>query len=154
MKKFLAALIAVFVITFSFTTTEAAVDVPGFPQFTGYNFKFTGREDGSHRVYGYDCSVDVKEHFAEEFVDAMIKDYDFKLVGHFFNDYIKTSVQTFESWVLVYTGYKNARKFEHRDYSKQKPYYGHLVVVRHKNWIRETTHFSIKVAYGLTYGDD
>lgn len=36
----------------------------------------------------------------------------------------------------------------------KRTYNANLVIGRHKNWQRETTHFSIRIANGLTYGDD
>ena len=153
MKKFLIPLLLIVAIMMSTAIVEAA-DVPGFYQVGGRYLTFTGKEvdkKKAMRVYGYDCSVDLREDFAEQFMNSL---YNFRLVGHYFNDYIKTSAETFEYWVFVYTRGKNVSTFVQRDYQRKRDYNAHLVVGRHKNWQRETTHFSIKIANGLTYGDD
>ena len=153
MKKFLIPFIVTFAIFIPTAIVEAA-DVPDFYQVGGRYLTFTGKEVGKKkamRVYGYDCSVDLREDFAEQFMNSL---YNFRLVGHYFNDYRRTSAETFETWVFVYTGGKNVSTFVQRDYQRKRDYNAHLVVGRHKNWQRETTHFSIRIANGLTYGDD
>lgn len=152
MKKFLILLAAIILI-FPASITYAA-DVPSFYQFGGRYLTFTGREDSAKkglRVYGYDCSVDLNENFAERFMSNLS---NFKLVGHYFNDYRRTSVETFEYWVFVYTGSKYVPQFIQKNYHNKQTYNANLVVGRHKNWQRETTHFSIRISNGLTYGED
>ena len=132
-----------------------AADVPGFYQFGGRHLTFTGREDETskgYRVYGYDCSVDLDEEFAEQFMNSLS---NFRLVGHFVNDYRRGQAKLNESWVFEYTGSKRISKFELFNYADlHNPYYCHLNVSRRKDWNSEITHFAIRVAYGLTYGED
>lgn len=155
MKKFLAALIAVFVITFSFTITEAAVDIPNFAKFTNHKIRLSFVEDyPTDCCYNYECSVDLKENFAEDYVSLLIKNYNSRLVGHFFNDYRKYSAATMEWWVLKYTGNKNVKTFVTKNYDDWTAYDGHILVVRHKNWLRGITYLSVKFSSGLIYGDD
>ena len=151
MKKFLLPLMLAVAILIPAAQTQAA-DVPGFYQVGGRYLTFTGREGtgNGYRVYGYDCSVDLNEDFAEEFMSSLS---NFRLVGHFVNDY-KGKAKSRECWIFVYTGSKNVSKFEYKNMRDRKTYYGHLVVGRSKNWQTDITHFSIRVAYGLTYGED
>ncbi|MBR3745588.1 MAG: hypothetical protein IKP64_04915 [Selenomonadaceae bacterium] len=152
MKKFLLPFLLAFAILIPAAQTQAA-DVPGFFQVNGRNYlTFTGKEGtgNGYRVYGYDCSVDLNEDFAEEFMSSLS---NFRLVGHFVNDY-KGKAKSRECWIFVYTGSKNVSKFEYKNLRDRKTYYGHLVVGRTKNWQTDITHFSIRVAYGLTYGED
>ena len=153
MKKFFVLCMLAFAMLIPTAVVEAA-DVPSFYQIGGRYLTFTGKEVGKKkpmRVYGYDCSVDLRENFAEQFMNSL---YNFKMVGHYFNDYRRTSVETFEYWVFVYTGSKNVATFVQKDHHSGRTYNANLVVGRHKNWQRETTHFSIRIADGLTYGDD
>ena len=153
MKKFLLSLLVTVAILIPTIAVEAA-DVPSFSQIGSRYLTFTGKEVGKKqpiRIYGYDCSVDLKENFAEQFMNSL---YNFKLVGHYFNDYRRTSAETFEYWVFVYTGSKSISTFVQKDHHNKRTYNAHLVIGRHKNWQRETTHFSIRIANGLTYGDD
>ena len=153
MKKFLLPLFLAFALIIPTAIVEAA-DVPSFYQIGSRYLTFTGKEVGRKqllRVYGYDCSVDLRENFAEQFMNSL---YNFKLVGHYFNDYRKTSAETFEYWVFIYTGSKSISTFVQKDPHTKRSYNAHLVVGKQKNWQRETTHFSIRIANGLTYGDD
>ena len=153
MKKFFVPLLLAVAILIPTAIVEAA-DVPSFYQIGGRYLTFTGKEVDTKRamrVYGYDCSIDLREDFAEQFMNSL---YNFRLVGHYFNDYIKTSAETFEYWVFVYTGSKNISTFVQEDYQRNHLYNAHLVVGRHKDWQRAITHFSIKIANGLTYEED
>ncbi len=156
MKKIFAAVLATFAITFSFALAEAA-DVPAFRQVIGQNLKFAGT-DGDvrnyNRSYVYTCSVGVQEQFAEQFVAAMIKNYSFKLTGHFVNDYRKTSAELFETWVLTYTGSKKVTPFVIENYANMYSYKAHLVVRRFKRWSTGNTEFIVRLSNDLTYGDD
>lgn len=158
MKNFLTALLLALTIILPTTFVEAAVDVPDFYQVGKDYLTFTGREDTGNgfRVYGYDCNIDLNENFAEQYMRALVNNYNFRLIGHYVNDYRRQpSVTLYERWVFAYTGSKNVSKFQHKNIQDRKnPYYCHLVVGRSKNWQSEITHFSVRVAYGLTYGGD
>ena len=134
-----------------------AADVPGFYQVGEGYLTFTGREDTSkgHRVYGYDCSVDLNENFAEQYMQALINNYNFRLIGHYVNDHRRSSATLYERWIFAYTGSKSVSSFEHKNIQDLKnPYYCHLVVGISNNWQTGIRHFSIRIAYGLTYGED
>ena len=153
MKKFLMPLLLIVAIMIPTAIAEAA-DVPSFYQVGGNYLTFTGKEVGRKkpiRTYGYDCSIDLRENFAEQFMNNL---YNFRLVGHFFNDYRRTSAETFEEWIFVYTGSKRVSTFVEKDHHSNRTYNANLVVGIRKNWQQETTHFFIRVANGLTYGDD
>lgn len=144
------------VVIVSFTKVEAA-DVPGFYQVGSKYLTFTGREDTRKgcRVYGYDCDVDLQENFAERFMYSLIKNYNFRLIGHYVNDYRRGQAKYYERWVFVYTGSKRVSTFEHKNMADRKnPYYCHLVVGRSKDWNSGITHFSIRISYDLSYGED
>ena len=155
MKKFLLPMLLALAILIPSAQVQAA-DVPGFYQVGGRYLTFTGREDNGngYRVYGYDCSVDLNEDFAERYMLALVNNYGFQFIGYFVNDYRRNSAEMFESWMFAYGGYKDVAVFIEKDRRNKQNYPANLVVRRHKNWQRETTHFSIKVAYGLTYGED
>ena len=153
MKKFLAVLLFALTIALPATLTEAA-DVPGFHQFGGNYLTFRGREDLSgKRSYNYVCDIDLNEDFAEQFVSYVTTNCDFELTGHFFNDYRRGDLLTVETWVLIYTGYKDPYTFT-ENIRRRENYNANLVVSKHKSWKREDTRFYIKVANGLTYDED
>ena len=128
-----------------------AVDVPNFAQVGGNYLRFTGREDAYSKgyvCYGYDCSVDLKENFAEQFMNYLVQNCHFQFAGHDFKDYIRTSAETFEYWQFNYVGSRYVAPFQKR----KKTIPCHLEVGRHKNFQTGITHFSIRIASGLTYG--
>ena len=154
MKKFFSVLLFALAIAISTTLAEAA-DVPGFHQFGGDYLTFTGKEIGKYnpmRIYGYDCNIDLNEDFAEQFMRTLVNNYDFQFVDHYVKDYRRGQAKMWEYWIFEYTGSKNISTFEHKD--KKNRYYCNLVVSRGKNWQTGITHFSIKIANGLTYGED
>ena len=157
MKKFLAVFLLSLTIALPAAFAEAA-DVPGFYQVGGKYLTFTGREDitgKGYRAYGYDCSVDLNENFAERYMQALTNNFNFRLIGHYVNDYRKTSATLYETWIFAYTGSKNVPTFQHKNIQDRKnPYHCHLVVGRSNNWQTDIRHFAIRVAYGLTYGED
>ena len=157
MKKFLLPMLLALAILIPSAQVQAA-DVPGFYQFGGSYLEFTGREDEhnkGYRVYGYACSVDLDEDFAERYMQNLLSNYNFRLVDYFVNDYRRGQAKLRESWVFEYTGSKRVSEFELFNYADlHNPYYCHLNVSRYKDWNSEITHFSIRIAYGLTYGED
>ena len=82
MKKFLLPMLLTFALLVPTVQVQAA-DVPGFHQVGGRHLTFTGRENTKKgaRVYGYDCSVDLKESFAEQYLRALVSNYGFVTVG-------------------------------------------------------------------------
>lgn len=155
MKKFLTVLLFALTIALPATFGEAA-DVPGFYQFGNGYLTFTGREDGREkRIYGYDCSVDLKEDFAEQFMLTLVNNYNFRFIDSYVKDYRRGQAKMWQYWIFEYTGSKNVSAFEHKNIQDRKnPYYCHLVFSRSKNWQTGITHFPIKIANGLTYGED
>ena len=159
MKKILFMLIVAVIAIFSVIPMHNvfAASVPGFFQVGGKYLTFTGRENTKkgYRVYGYDCSVDLNEQFAERYLNALIKQYNFKIIGHYVNDYRRGQARLWERWVLQYTGSERISTFVHKNIQNRKnPYYCHLVVSRGKDWNSEITHFAIYVSNGLGYGED
>lgn len=153
MKKFFTMLLLTLAIALPARFAEAA-DVPGFYQFGSDYLYSRGIENSTgKRSYKYGCSVDLNENFAEQYVRYVTTNYDFELTGHYFNDYRRTSLETFEWWILIYTGSKDPYTFT-QNIKHNQNYNANLVVCRHKNWEREDTRFYIKVANGLTYGED
>ena len=150
MKNFLTVFLLALAIALPATFAEAA-DVPGFYQF-GRDYLYSrGIDNGTgKRSYKYGCSVD----FAEQYVRYLTTNYDFELTGHFFNDYRRTSAETFEEWIFAYTGSKRVASFVEKDYQARRSYNANLVVGRHKNWEKGDTRFYIRVANGLTYDED
>ncbi len=157
MKKLLTVLLFALAIAIPATLAEAA-DVPGFYQVGSRYLTFTGREDISkgYRAYGYDCSVDLNEDFAERYMKALVSNYNFQFIDYYVNDYRnQASATLYERWIFAYTGSKRVSKFQHKNIQDRKnPYYCHLIVGRSNNWQTGIKHFSIRVAYGLTYGED
>ncbi len=154
MKKILMLVLAVFLIV-PIAKAQAA-DVPSFYQVGGRYLNFTGRENTKkgYRVYGYDCSVDLNEDFAEQYLSSLAN-YGFRFVDHYVNDYRRGQAKLFERWVFVYTGSKRVSNFEFMNHEDMKhPYYGHLVVGRSKNWQTGITYFSVYLSYDLTYAED
>lgn len=157
MKNFFLPLILAFAILIPTVQAQAA-DVPGFYQFGRAYLTFTGKEIGKYqpmRVYGYDCDIDLNEEFAEIYMGTLIKKYNFKLIGHYINDYRRGQAKLYEHWVFKYNGSKSVSTFEQKNYADMKnSYYCNLVVGRSKDWNAGITHFSIRIANGLTYGED
>ena len=148
MKKFLMPVLAVVLIA-SITKAQAA-DVPDFSLFGNGYLEFTGREvtHKGYICYGYDCSVDLNENFAEQFMNYLVQNCGFQYAGHDFKDFTRTSAETFEYWQFNYLGSKYVYQFQ--KHKKSTPC--HLEVGRHKNFQRGITHFSLRIANGLSYG--
>ena len=156
MKKFFLPLVLAFTILITTAATEAA-DVPGFHQVGGRYLTFTGRENinsKGYRAYGYDCNIDLNEDFAERYMRALVNNYNFKLIGHYVQDYRRTSAHLYETWVFAYNGSKKVSTFTSKDRQHNRSYSCQLTVERTNRWDTDTRHFSIRVAYGLTYGED
>ncbi|MBP3817861.1 MAG: hypothetical protein J6H31_06105 [Butyrivibrio sp.] len=157
MKKMYMLLIIAFTLFVAPMAHVAAADVPGFYQVGGNYLTFTGREDTSkgYRVYGYDCDVDLRENFAERYLNALVNNFNFSIVDHYVNDYRRGQAKMWDVWVLRYDGNKNPSTFVHKNPANlRNPYYCHLVVSRGKDWNTEITHFSVRISYDLSYGED
>lgn len=74
MKQFLLPILLAFALLVPTVQVKAA-DVPDFYQVGGRHLIFTGRKNTTKgaRVYGYDCSVDLKESFAEHIFEHFLK---------------------------------------------------------------------------------
>ena len=156
MKKFLAiavAFLAIMIATPAYTA-EAA-DVPDFRSIAGRQVKFTNnvrwsRDSlGSQRHYNYRCSVDLDEHFAEQWVNLVMRSGLFKLIAHDKGDLPNSSL---EKWYFVYVGpKKNVPTFNtvEQDYYKV-----HLSLWKSEEYNYGYIEFSIHVAPRLTYGGD
>ena len=154
MKTFLTVFLLTLAIALPATFAEAA-DVPDFYQVGSDYLYSRGIENGNgKRSYKYGCSIDLKENFAEQYVRYVTANYDFELTGHYFKDHRRTSLETFEYWMLTYTGSKDPYTFTQKDHRSKQTYNANLVVCRQKKWEREETRFYIIVANGLTYGGD
>lgn len=155
MKKFLLTMLAVLII---FPAAKAAAaDVPNFAQFGGGYLSFTGRETtsnsrGNYITYGYDCSVDLRENFAEQFMNYLVQNYPFQFISHESKEY-KSSAKVRDYWYFRYVGSTNARTFDALRPGSAKSFVPcHLQFVRLKDFQSGVTHFSIRIASGLSYG--
>ena len=156
MKQFLLPILLAFALLVPTVQVQAA-DVPDFYQVGERYLTFTGRENTRKgaRVYGYDCSVDLKESFAEQYLRALVSNYGFVIIDHYVNDYRRGQAKLWDCWVLKYKGSKYASTFVHKNPANLKnPYYCHMVVSRSKDWNRGITHFAIYVTNNLSYGED
>lgn len=149
MKKFLMLVLA-FVLIIPIAKAQAA-DVPNFQDVGGNYLTFTGREVAAKKgyiCYGYDCDIDLNENFAEQFINYLVQNCGFQFAGHKFDDFTRTSAQTFEYWQFNYVGSKYVAPFQ----KSKKSVPCHLEVGRSKNYQTGITHFSVRIANGLTYG--
>lgn len=155
MKKFLLTMLAVLII---FPAAKAAAaDLPDFAQFGSGYLNFTGRENSSNRrgnyvSYGYDCSVDLRENFAEQYMNYLVQNFPFQFIGHDSKEY-KASAAVSDYWYFKYVGSKNVRTFDALKHGSAKAFVPcHLQVSRRKDFQSGITHFSIRIASGLSYG--
>lgn len=157
MKNFLTIMLLAIAIVIPTSSSVSAADVPDFANIGGGYLTFTGKEysrnHGSCEVYGYDCNIDLNENFAEQYINLLLTNYNFRSAGYFVQDNRRSSAQIFENWLFVYTGSKSINMFMKVDYSTMQEYHCHLTVRRNKNWQTGITHFSIYVATGLSYGN-
>ena len=135
-----------------------AADVPGFHQVGGKYLTFVGGQDlraDGYRTYVYHFDIDLNENFAEQYVANLTRNYNFRLIAHFVNDFRSHAASMYETWLFEYTGSKKVSAFEKFNVEDlHNPYYCHLSVNKAKRWEHEEAYFSIAVAYGLTYGED
>ena len=133
MKKFLLPLLLALVILMPMTALEAA-DVPSFSRVAGNYVPFKLKEDNrkrGHRTYYYECSVDLRENFAAQYIN-LLKQNGFSYAGHKANDWRRSSARYLDEYYLNYRGYR-VELWQYR-------YFGEGRMT-----------FSIKVPYGLTY---
>ena len=132
-------------------------DVPDFAQFGSGYLNFTGRENTSNKrgiyvTYGYDCSVDLRENFAEQFMNYLVQNYPFQFISHEYKEY-KTQAIVRDHWYFRYVGSKNARTFDALKPGSAKSFVPcHLQISRRKDFQSGIKHFSISIASGLSYG--
>lgn len=168
MNRVVTMLIA-FIMAYSMLIVAEAeeADVPSFRKIAGRNVTFTGQEGGSYaqtRTYGYDCSMDLNQNFAQQFMSLLIKSQKFTLTDHDFRDYRKYSEstgvnRTYENWYFTYTGYKkDVPKFSEPNLDHPGDNYlryrAHLKVGVTKDYNVGKVHFSIKMSQRITYGGD
>ena len=136
MKKFLLPLFLAFALIIPTAIVEAA-DVPSFSRVAGNYVPFKLREENKksgRRTYYYECSVDLRENFAEQYIN-LLRRCGLTYIGHEAKDWRKTSAQYLDRW------YFNCK--------------GQRVEVWQFKYFREgRMTFSVKVPYGLTYEDD
>ena len=127
-------LMAIFVISSISTTVAEAADVPDFRQVAG-NYVRDGERVQSrkgYRVYAYECSVDLRENFAEQYIN-LLRQNGLALVGHEANDWRRTSAQYLDKWFFRCKGLT-------------------VEFWRYKYFGEGRTSFSVRIANGLTYG--
>lgn len=156
MKKILTLVLAALII-FPAAAVQAA-DLPDFLQFGGSYLNFTGRENtsnsrGNYITYGYDCSVDLRKNFAEQYMNYLVQNFPFQFISHESKEY-KSSAKVRDYWYFRYVGSKNARTFDALRPGSAKSFVPcHLQIVRLKDFQSGITHFSIRIASGLSYGN-
>lgn len=132
-----------------------AADVPDFRSIAGRQVKFTNAVRwsraslGSRRHYDYRCSIDLDEHFAEQWVNLVMRSGLFKMIAH---DKKNFSNWSQEKWYFVYIGpKKNVPTFNtvEQDYYKV-----HLSLQKNEEYNYGYKKFTIAVAPRLTYGGD
>lgn len=134
-----------------------SADVPDFAQFGGSYLKFTGKENssnsrGNYVVYGYDCSVDLQENFAEQFMNYLVQNFPFQFITHEHKKY-PSLAKVRDHWYFKYVGSKGVPTFDALKPGSAKSFIPcHLNVVRRKDFQSGITHFSIRIARGLSYG--
>ncbi len=134
MKKLYVSILVVLAIVASIPLTHAtAADVPDFRRVAG-DYVTDGERVNSrkgYRVYAYDCSLDIRENFAEEYCNLLLQS-GLSYNGHEAKDFRKTSAQYIDKWFFSYRGYP-VEFWAYRYFSEGR------------------TSFSVRVANGLTY---
>ena len=167
-KKFLAAVIVGLLFMTSQIAAAENYDIPSFRLIGGRNVTFTGQEGSTRfsasRVYGYDCSMDLQQNFAQQFLRMLLQTQNFKLTDHTFQDFTDLPEEyitktTYETWYFTYTGSKkdiplfSEANLDHPGDNYLR-YKAHLRFTESKDYYRGIVHFSIKVARRLTYAGE
>lgn len=149
MKKFFSAMFLAFVMIISTAAVEAA-DVPDFANFGRGYLGYSGAETSTkgYTAYTYTCNIENDTGMAEEFVRNVIAAYPFKLAGHYTQDYTQNSNTSWEHWYFTYKGNKYVAPFQR---SYREIYSCHLEISRYRNGQTGVSHFTIRVADGLSY---
>ena len=134
MKKYgiLLLLVAIFSAFVPLSHADTA-DVPDFRRVAG-NYVTDGERVNSrkgYRVYAYDCSLDIRENFAEEYCNLLLQSgliYN----GHEAKDFRRTSAHYIDKWFFSYRGYP-VEFWAYRYFDEGR------------------TSFSVRVSNGLTY---
>ena len=115
------------------TTYAFAADVPDFRRVAG-DYVTDGERVNSrkgYRVYAYDCSLDIRENFAEEYCNLLLQS-GLSYNGHDAKDFRRTSGQYIDKWFFSYRGYP-VEFWAYRYFTEGR------------------TSFSVRVANALTY---
>lgn len=132
MKKFLFPMLLAFAILIPTVQAQAA-DLPDFRRVAG-NYVRDGERVHSRKgyyVYAYECSVDLRENFAEQYINLLQRS-GLTYLNHKAEDYRRSSAMYIDKW------YFRCR--------------GHSVELwRVKYFSQGRTSFSLRVADGLTY---
>lgn len=136
MKKFLLPILLAFVILIPTLEAQAA-DVPSFSRVAGNYVPFKTKEiwrkkDG--RTYYYECSVDLRGNFAEQYIN-LLKKCGITYIGHESKDFRRTSAQYIDKWFFSYRGKK-------------------IVFWNYRYFAEGRMTFSVHVPNGLTYEGD
>lgn len=119
------------------TVQAQAADVPSFSRVAGNYVPFKLKENwrkGSGRTYYYECSVNLRENFAAQYIN-LLKNNGFTFIGHKASDWRRTSAQYLDEYYLSYRGTRvEIWQFRYFDEGRMT--------------------FSIKVPYGLSYEGD
>lgn len=141
MKKFSLALALPLLLAFAFfmpTVTAEAADIPSFSRVAGNYAPFKLKEDnrkGGRRTYYYECSVDLRENFAAQYIN-LLKRSRLTYIGHETNDWRRQNPPRYlDKWILSCKGQRvEVWQFRYFDEGRMT--------------------FSVKVPYGLTYEGD
>ena len=149
MKKFFVPLLLAMLMLLPMAISEAA-DVPDFRTVAGNHVTDDERvaSKKGYNLYSYECDPDLKENFAERYVNLLLKNYPFHLVDHHTNEY-PLSQYYIETWIFRYDGSKKISAFKMSN--KGKDYYCHLELNKYRHIDEETKSFAIRIANGLTY---
>ena len=116
------------------TAIASAADVPDFRQVAG-NYVRDGERvqtKKGYRVYAYECSVDLNENFAEQYVQ-LLSQSGLSYAGHEANDWRRTSAQYLDKWYFYCRGQR-------------------VEFWRYKYFNEGRTSFSVRISNGLSYG--
>lgn len=138
MKKFLLtlSLLLAFAIIIPTTASVEAANVPNFLQVAGNHVRYTGVENNrkkNNRSYRYECSLDLRESFAEQYVN-LLRQSGFTLINHEVNDWRRLNPPRYlDKWILRYSGQQ-------------------VEIWKYQYFEQGRKSFSIVVPNGLSYG--
>ena len=115
------------------TAIASAADVPDFRQVAG-NYVRDGERVISkkgYRSYDYECSIDLRENFAEQYINLLQRS-GLTFIKHEYFDWRRTSAQYLDTWHFKCKGL--AVEFS-----------------QYKYFDEGRTSFSVRITNGLTY---